>query len=149
MPHNVDGKVRGVELNYIQPIGDNFGVQANYTYADAHATGDVPLQGTSKNTYNVSGYFANQRFNARVSYTYRSEFCAGVRRTGTFYQQGIGNLAASFGVQLTDGMALSLDAMNLNNPKLKYYTQNVAYGKQPYAFYVNGRQYYLNLRFKF
>ena len=45
--------------------------------------------------------------------------------------------------------ALSLDAMNLNNPKLKYYTQNAAYGKQPYAMYVNGRQYYLNLRFKF
>lgn len=149
VPRNVNGKVRGVELNYIQPIGDNFGVQANYTYADGHATGDVPLQGTSKHTYNVSGYFENQRFNARVSYTYRSEFYAGVSRTDTFYQQGIGNLAASFGVQLTDWMALSLDAMNLNNPKLKYYTQNAAYGKQPYAFYVNGRQYYLNLRFKF
>jgi len=149
VPHNVDGKVRGVELNYIQPIGDNFGVQANYTYADAHATGDVPLQGTSKNTYNVSGYFENQRFNARVSYTYRSEFYAGVSRTDTYFQQGIGNLAASLGVKLTDWMSLSLDAMNLNNPKLKYYTQNAAYGKQPYAFYVNGRQYYLNLRFKF
>ena len=149
VPRNVNGKVRGVELNYIQPIGDNFGVQANYTYADASATGDAPLQGASKNTYNVSGYFENKRFNARVSYTYRSEFYAGVSRTDTFYQQGIGNLAASLGVQLTDWMSLSLDAMNLNNPKLKYYTQNAAYGKQPYAMYVNGRQYYLNLRFKF
>lgn len=148
VPTNVNGKVRGVELNYIQPIGDNFGVQANYTYADAHATGDKPLQGASKNTYNVSGYFENQRFNARVSYTYRSQFYAGVSRTDTYFQQGIGNLAASFGVNITDWMALSLDAMNLNKPKLKYYTQNAAYGKQPYAFYDNGRQYYLNLRFK-
>jgi iron complex outermembrane receptor protein len=149
VPHNVDGKVRGVELNYIQPIGDNFGVQANYTYADAHATGDVPLQGTSKNTYNVSGYFENKRFNARVSYTYRSEFYAGVSRTDTYFQQGIGNLAVSLGYKVNDWMTIALDAMNLNNPKLKYYTQNAAYGKQPYAFYVNGRQYYLNLRFKF
>ena len=148
VPTNVNGKVRGLELNYIQPIGDNFGVQANYTYADGHATGNVPLQGTSKDTYNVSGYFENKRFNARISYTYRSQFYAGVSRTDTYYQQGIGNLAASFGVQLTDYMSLSLDAMNLNNPKLKYFTQNAAYGKQPYAFYVNGRQYYLNLRFK-
>jgi iron complex outermembrane receptor protein len=46
-------------------------------------------------------------------------------------------------------MGLSLDAMNLNNPTLKYYTANPAYGKLPYASYVNGRQYYLNLRFKF
>lgn len=148
VPTNVNGQVRGLELNYIQPIGDNFGVQANYTYADGHATGNVPLQGTSKNTYNVSGYFENKRFNARISYTYRSQFYAGVSRTDTYFQQGIGNLAASFGVQLTDYMSLSLDAMNLNNPKLKYFTQNAAYGKQPYAFYVNGRQYYLNLRFK-
>ncbi|WP_017460651.1 TonB-dependent receptor [Dyella ginsengisoli] len=148
VPTNVKGQVRGLELNYIQPIGDNFGVQANYTYADGHATGNKPLQGTSKNTYNVSGYFENKRFNARISYTYRSQFYAGVSRTDTYFQQGIGNLAASFGVQLTDYMSLSLDAMNLNNPKLKYYTKNDAYGKQPYAFYVNGRQYYLNLRFK-
>ncbi|MCP1372969.1 TonB-dependent receptor [Dyella lutea] len=148
VPKNVNGQVRGVELNYIQPIGDNFGVQANYTYADGHASGNKPLQGTSKNTYNVSGYFENKRFNARISYTYRSQFYAGVSRTDTYFQQGIGNLAASFGVQLTDYMSLSLDAMNLNNPKLKYFTKNDVYGKQPYAFYVNGRQYYLNLRFK-
>jgi len=148
VPTNVNGQVRGLELNYIQPIGDNFGVQANYTYADGHASGNKPLQGTSKNTYNVSGYFENKRFNARVSYTYRSQFYAGVSRTDTYYQQGIGSLAASLGVQLTDHMSLSFDAMNLNNPKLKYFTQNAAYGKQPYAFYVNGRQYYLNLRFK-
>jgi iron complex outermembrane receptor protein len=148
VPRNVNGQVRGVELNYIQPIGDNFGVQANYTYADGHATGDKPLQGTSKNTYNLSGYFENKQFNARISYTYRSQFYAGVSRTDTYFQQGIGNLAASFGVQLTDWMSLSLDGMNLNKPKLKYYTQNAAYGKQPYAFYDNGRQYYLSLRFK-
>ncbi len=148
VPTNVKGQVRGVELNYIQPIGDNFGVQANYTYADGHATGNKPLQGTSKNTYNVSGYFENKRFNARVSYTYRSAFYAGVSRTDTFFQQGIGNLAVSLGYQINDHLSLSLDGMNLNNPKLKYYTQNATYGKQPYAFYVNGRQYYLNLRYK-
>ncbi|KZC33666.1 UNVERIFIED_ORG: TonB-dependent receptor, partial [Rhodanobacter sp. FW104-R5] len=148
VPTNVNGQVRGVELNYIQPIGDNFGVQANYTYADGHATGNKPLQGTSKNTYNVSGYFENKQFNARVSYTYRSAFYAGVSRTDTYFQQGIGNLAVSLGYQLNDHISLSLDAMNLNNPKLKYYTQNATYGKQPYAFYDNGRQYYLSLRFK-
>ncbi|MHA6206203.1 TonB-dependent receptor [Dyella soli] len=148
VPTNVDGHVKGVELNYIQPIGDNFGVQTNYTYASGSAENGAPLQGTSKNTYNISGYFENQMFNARVSYTYRSSFYAGVSRTDTFYQAGIGNLAASFGYNITSWMSLTLDAMNLNNPKLKYYTVNPAYGKQPYAFYVNGRQYYLNLRFK-
>jgi len=149
VPTNVDGHVKGVELNYIQPIGDNFGVQTNYTYASGSAENGQPLQGTSKNTFNVSGYFENQMFNARISYTYRSSFYAGVSRTDTFYQDGIGNLAASFGYNINSWMSLNLDAMNLNNPKLKYYTLSDKYGKQPYAFYVNGRQYYVNLRFKF
>jgi len=148
VPTNVNGHVKGVELNYIQPIGDYFGVQTNYTYASGSAEDGKPLQGTSKNTFNVSGYFENQMFNARISYTYRSSFYAGVSRTDTYYQAGIGNLAASFGYNINSWMSLTLDAMNLNNPKLKYYTVNPNYGKQPYAFYVNGRQYYLNLRFK-
>ena len=149
VPTNVGGNVKGVELNYIQPIGKNYGVAANYTYANGHTDNGQPLSGTSKKTYNVSGYFENDRFNARLSYTYRSSFYAGVSRTDTFFQSGIGNLALSVGYQLTDQLSLSLDAMNLNNPKLKYYTQNAAYGKQPYAFYTNGRQYYLTLRYKF
>ncbi|MDG2539657.1 TonB-dependent receptor [Dyella jiangningensis] len=148
VPTNVNGHVKGVELNYIQPIGDYFGVQTNYTFASGSAEDGKPLQGTSKNTFNVSGYFENEMFNARISYTYRSSFYAGVSRTDTFYQAGIGNLAASFGYNINSWLSLTLDAMNLNNPKLKYYTVNPSYGKQPYAFYVNGRQYYLNLRFK-
>lgn len=148
VPSNTNGNVKGIELNYIQPIGENFGVQTNYTYASGHADGNKPLQGTSKHTYNVSGYFENSLFNARLSYTYRSSFFDGVSRTDTFYQAGIGNLAFSLGYNINEWMALSFDAMNLNNPKLKYYTVNPAYGRQPSAFYVNGRQYYVNLRFK-
>ena len=46
-------------------------------------------------------------------------------------------------------MSMSFDAMNLNNPNLKYYIKSDTIGKQPHAFYTNGRQYYLNLHFKF
>ncbi len=149
VPSNTNGKVKGVELNYIQPIGKNFGVSANYTYANGSATDNKPLQGTSKTTANASAFFENDRFNARVSYTYRSSFYAGVARADTFYQAGVGNLAASFGYTINQWLSLSLDAMNLNNPKLSYYTKTAAIGKQPYYFYDNGRQYYVNLRFKF
>jgi len=149
VPSNVDGHVKGVELNYIQPIGDNWGVAANYTYASGSTDDGKPLQGTSKHTYNVSGYFENQLFNARISYTYRSSFYDGVSRTDTFYQAGIGNLALSASYNVTPWMSIAFDAMNLNNPKYRYYTYNSAYGNQPYAQYTNGRQYYLNFRFKY
>jgi len=42
--------------------------------------------------------------------------------------------------------SFTLDGLNLNNPKLKYYALN---RDQPRAFYQNGRQYYFTVHFKF
>ena len=148
IPVNVDADVKGFELAYEQPIGENFGIAANYTYADSSSEGTKPVFGTSRDTYNVSGYFENDKFNFRLSYTYRSEYYAGVSRTDDFFQDGIGNLSASAGYKFNDWMSLSLDALNLNDPTLKY-SSKVGNQMLPYAFYSNGRQYYLNLRFKF
>ena len=150
VPVNSNGKVKGVELTYEQPIGDNFGINANYTYVDGEARGGKPLNGTSENTWNLSAWFENDRFNARVNYSYRSSFYAGVSRADNFYQDDFGTLSASLGFKATDWLTISLDGLNLNNPKLKYYTENDAVpGYLPHAFYSNGRQYYLNFRFKF
>ncbi|MEO7066074.1 MAG: TonB-dependent receptor [Rhodanobacter sp.] len=148
VPSNIDGKVRGVELNYQQPIGDNFGFAANYTFASGNAANGQDLQGTSKNTFNTSAFFENDKFNARISYTYRSSYFAGPDRAGFFYMQGTGYLSASLGYTVNDWMSVSLDGLNLNSPKLRYYVKGADYGIQPRSTYVNGRQYYLSLRFK-
>lgn len=149
-PINADGKVTGVELAYEQPIGDYFGINANYTYANgrsAHtwADGSNNLLGTSKNTYNVGAFFENDRFGARVSYTYRSEFLISLSGANPYYQDAFGTLSASLSYKATDWLSISLDALNLNNPTYKYYQSTTI----PTSFYENGRQYYLNLRFKY
>lgn len=150
IPVNASGKVKGFELVYEQPIGENFGVSANYTYADGEAEGGKPLNGTSRNTWNVAGWFENEHFNARLNYGYRSSFYAGVSRTDSYFQDDFGTLSGSLGYRFNDQLSLSFDALNLNDPKLKYFTESANYnGYLPYAFYNNGRQYYLNLRFKF
>ena len=71
MPVNASGRVQGFELAYQQAITENFGVAANYTYADGEqtslvTTGDDRLVGTSEDTYNLSAYYETDRFNARV-----------------------------------------------------------------------------------
>jgi iron complex outermembrane recepter protein len=146
VPVNSSGSVKGFELAYEQPFGDNFGVALNYTYADGEEKGGGPLVGTSKNTYNASGYYENDRFNARISYTYRSSFFSGLDRQTAFNQDSIGSLSASLGYKLNDNWSFSLDGLNLNNPELKYYALN---RDQPRAFYLNGRQYYFTVHFKF
>ena len=142
-PINSSGKVKGVELAWQQPLGMGFGVQANYTYADAYESNKADLVGASKNTYNVSAYYEDKRFGARLAYTYRSAFFVGLDRSTPQYQDDTGVLAASLSYKIRDNIQLSLDALNLNDPILKYYGAN---RDQPRAFYANGRQYYLTLR---
>jgi iron complex outermembrane receptor protein len=151
VPVNAKGRVQGFELAYQQALGEYFGVAANYTYADGKQTslvtnGDNRLVGTSKNTYNLSGYFENKQFSARVAYTYRSAFFSGLDRNTAFSQDAIGSLTASLQYAFNDMISLSLDGENLNKPTLKYYALNK---DQPRAFYKNGAQYYLTLRAKF
>lgn len=149
-PINANGKVRGVELAYEQPIGEFFGVNANYTYADGSTShtwedGTQNLLGTSKNTYNVGAYFENETFGARVGYTYRSSFLIGLSGANPYYQDDFGTLSASLSYKATDWLSVSFDALNLNNPTYKYYQS----ASVPTSFYSNGRQYYLNFRFKY
>jgi iron complex outermembrane receptor protein len=150
-PINAKGRVEGAEFAYQQAFTENFGFIGNYTYADGKQTslvgisGDNRLVGTSKNTYNVQGYFENKSFSARVAYTYRSSFYSGLDRSTAFTQYNIGTLSASLGYTINQNFSITLDGQNLNNPTLKYYALNQ---DQPRAFYKNGSQYYLNFRFK-
>ncbi|MDE2224374.1 MAG: TonB-dependent receptor [Xanthomonadaceae bacterium] len=178
IPVNVNGTLKGVSLNYIQPIGEHFGVSFNYTYANGHssggtylynpdgtpgnniAAGNRPLFGTSKNTFNASVFYESEHWNARLNYTYRSKFYDGVMSNSgagmpllPYWQQGQGYLSFSAGYKLNDHVSFSFDAMNLNNPKLRYYINGaqagLGFSTAPEAFYVNGRQYYLTAHFKF
>jgi iron complex outermembrane receptor protein len=149
-PVNAKGRVEGTEFAYQQAFTQNFGFIGNYTYADGKqtslvTTGDDRLVGTSKDTYNLTGYFENKHFSARVAYTYRSSFYSGLDRNTAFTQYNEGTLSASLGYTINDNWSITLDGMNLNNPTLKYYALDQT---QPRAFYKNGSQYYLNMRFK-
>ena len=147
-PDNIDASVKGLELTYEQPLGDSFGLSANYTYADGKTETGGPLLGTSKNTYNLSSYFEHDKLSARVSYTWRSAFYFGPRRSYPFYQDQFGTLSATVSYRFNDRFSLSLDGLNLNNPVYKYYTK-IGSNALPYAFYENGRQYYLNIHVSF
>ncbi|MDO1529225.1 TonB-dependent receptor [Fulvimonas sp. R45] len=182
IPVNVNGNLKGVELNWVQPIGEHFGTQVNYTYSNGHSSGGTylynadgtaasgvsagnrPLFGTSRDTVNLSGFYEDSHWNARINYTYRSSFYDGMMPVTAgglgntmpllpYYQAGTGYLSFSAGYRLNDHVSFSFDAMNLNNPKLRYYVNGaqagLGFGKVPEAFYTNGRQYYLTANFKF
>ncbi len=150
VPVNSNGQVTGLEFVYEQPIGEMFGFNANYTYADgktAHtwADGSNNLVGTSKDTYNVGAYFENEMFGARVNYTYRTDFLIGLSGANPYYQDDFGTLSMTLSYKPVEWLNISVDALNLNDPTLTYYQSAFI----PSSFYSNGRQYYLNVRAKF
>jgi iron complex outermembrane recepter protein len=146
VPVGSSASVNGFELAWQGTFGEYFGGFANYTYTEGNTDDGTPMLGTSENTYNLGVWFENAMFNARVNYTYRSEFYSGLDRNSAFFQDEIDSLSASFGWKINDSFTLALDAMNLNNPKTQYYAENK---DRPRSIYENGRQYYLNFRFKY
>ena len=145
-PINVKAKNTGFEAGYQQPIWGNFGVNANYTYADGHVDGGGEMSGNSKNTYNLEAFYEADKLSARVAYSYRSEFYGSYDRGVKMHMDGVGTVAASINYKINETFSVSLDGLNLNNPTLKYYGDTK---EQPRAFYSNGRQYYATLRAKF
>lgn len=134
------GHNKGFEVNWQQPLWWGFGVLANYTYADAKAKGGGTIDGNSKHTYNVTGYFENDLLSARFAYSFRSKFRSGIDRGTPMWQDSFGQLDGSVVVHLTKQVSLTADAQNLLNHKLYYFVGNPAI---PRAYYNNGRTFWV------
>ena len=140
------GHNKGFEVNWQQPLPWGFGVIANYTYADAKAKGGGTIDGNSKHTYNLTGYFENDRFSTRLAYTYRSKFSSGVDRGTAMWQDAFGQLDGSITFKLTHNISLTADAQNLLNHKLYYFVGDPSI---PRAYYNNGRTFWLGGKLNF
>jgi len=140
------GTNKGVELDWQQPLGYGFGVIANYTYSDAKNRNGGPIDGNSKNTYNLTGYFENKLLSARLAYTFRSKFQSGIDRATPMWQDNYGQLDGSLIVHLTKYLDLTADAQNLLNHKLYYFVGDPSI---PRAYYSNGRTFWVGAKATF
>lgn len=149
------GLNKGVEVNWQQPIGAGFGFIANYTYSDAKKNKDAvtaadnfsrDIDGNSKHTWNLTGYFENKLVSTRLAYSYRSKFRSGIDRATPMWQDDFGQLDGSLLLHVTRNISLSLDAQNITNAKLFYFVGDPAI---PRAYYDNGRTFYAGVRLTF
>lgn len=140
------GRIQGLELSGTAPIWGGFGLQANYTYADAEADSGDPIPGNSKNSYNLATYFENAMLSVRLAYTFRSDFFVTFDRSTQLNQKELESLDASVVVNVMDGVALTLDAVNLTNDRIEQFAGDEF---RPRAIYDNGRIYFAGVRLKF
>ncbi|WP_226704683.1 TonB-dependent receptor [Microbulbifer elongatus] len=151
------GELSGFEVQYQQPIMENFGVILNYTYVDSEMNyGDsdeplyAPLTGMSKNTYNGTVYYENDLFSARISLSERSDYMTrspASTRNGQNYEGTLGTTNVDFvaSYNLNDNTTLSFEGINLTNQA----NVQVVDFDRIVVDHTTGRQFYLGAQYKF
>ena len=126
-PENADETVNinGFEVAYQQPFTflpapfDGFGVIANYTFVDVP---DVPLADVSEDTYNIVGYYENDKFSARLAYNFRSEFAT---PGSNFFGDGsnteeFGQFDASVNYRINDNFSAVIEGINITEATTEF-----------------------------
>ena len=160
-PVNASGSydVSGVEIVGILPFGmfneamEGFGINANYTMLDSSLTGQsilgipTPPVGLSDETYNVTLYYENDVFDARVSYNYRGEYVEGIGyEMYPIWRDAYGQFDISFGYRISDNMQLSIKGINITDEATTGYTMHPSFRSMNE---LSGRRISIGLRADF
>lgn len=142
------GEIDGIELGGKLAFSDftdaafvsNLGVDVNYTYADSsQPTKDIdgkanPFPQNSKNTYNIVGWYENDRLSARLAYNYRSDRLVEIGSVGiarqNLYQDDYAQLDVSVSYDLTDNLSMYVNGSNI----LEEYEHNYLQYEDQVAF---------------
>lgn len=114
-----------------------FGIQANYTFADAVTPLATGLPFLSRNTVTIQPYYENGPFQARVSYNRRSAYFNRAGRVASKdYTDAYRQLDAQISYGITDQIQVSANASNLLDETYYQYSTDPRF---PSNVYKNGR----------
>jgi TonB-dependent receptor len=159
-----NGKIKGFEVGYTQffdflpGLWSGLGVQANYTYVDSKApspgstdtngaTLTVPLEGLSKNSYNLVGIYEKGPISARLAYNWRSTWVVTTKGNGTgglpLLNEPFGQLDGSVNYEINDHLTASIEASNMTDTMR---TTNYGLKARPHDYQYNDRRIGVSLR---
>jgi TonB-dependent receptor len=141
--------VKGFTLNYQQPFGNTgFGIYTNYTFADGSTASGQDLPYNSRNAYNISPYYEQGPFSARLTEGWRSHYLAGGYVAGAppASVDDYAELDASASWRFSENFSLTFNAMNLLDETYLQYLgeKDMIAGK-----YKTGIRYMASLQFEF
>jgi iron complex outermembrane receptor protein len=159
------GPLKGFEINYQQNFTflpgllRHTGALINYTYVDSQidyflAAGGVTtndLVGLSKNAYNATLYYEDEKFSARLSASYRDKSIVALPANNPLQDlEGYdANLTFDFAAsyQINDHFKLSLEGLNIFD---RFNRQFIDSDRDSTFVYTHtGRQFNLGLQYKF
>lgn len=161
-PTNGEGAtVKGLEVGYRQVFDmlpepfDGLGTQASFTYVESNAnyTNAVNgvsygLQGLSKYSYSLVGFYEKDGVQLRLAYTWRDKFLqvASGRNGDPEYFDAYGQLDASASYDVTENVAVTVEALNLTDENEFIYSTTPDRTKE---YRTTGRRYAAGVRVRF
>jgi TonB-dependent receptor len=154
------GDLDGYELSFIMPFSNsggwlsNMGVIANYTSVDSTvdyaAPGSTspnlgPLVGLSEESWNLTFYYEDEKFSARISGNYRDEFLIQFPDRAVEEATYI-DFASTYNVN--DQWQLTFEVINLTDEDFNQ-RHLVGGASRPYVFHHTGTNYFLGARWKY
>jgi TonB-dependent receptor len=184
-----EARIQGAEIGWTQFFDflpapfDGFGISANYTYIDSSTDipdesdaqpvdtdgstfGDLPVDGLSKNSYNVAAFYEKGPWQIRLAYNWRSEYLLSVGPNGyngtnnnlagesiawklPVYSDEYGQLDGSIFYSINDNIKIGLEMNNLNNAEQRTIMDQNEAGSRVTSWYVNDTRYAATLRVTF
>lgn len=155
---------------------DGLGLQANYTYIDSESESDettqaidtdgstysdLPLEGLSRDTYNIMVMYEKYDFYSRLAYNWRSEQLLNVGPNGwngsnegidwglPVYSDDYGQLDFTFGYNINDNWSVNFEAYNLGQSKQRGIIKQNGAGDHTAFVYSQDTRYSLGVRASF
>ena len=158
-------KLEGIELAMQHMFDNGFGVTANYTYTDAGSAKvndaelvdgaatlverSVTLPGVSKDSYNLSAFYEQRWFSARINYNYRSEYFDRAAESGDFYRDEQDRVDAQLSFFPTENLTVRVEALNLTGEIIEEYHKAPDGVEMTTTQIDNGRRFFVGLNYQF
>jgi iron complex outermembrane recepter protein len=144
---NEPATINGAFVSMQQALPLGFGVNANFTLADGTTANRDPVQGDSKYTWNLGGYWQQGPLSLNLDYSYRSHYYVATYEGTQEFEDNWSDLDAAVTWNILKNLSVNFNALNLMNTEIKYYANGNT--EAPYAMYNNGRTFYLTAMYKF
>jgi TonB-dependent receptor len=152
---------------------DNFNLNINGCDTNGRTLGDLPLQGLSRNSYNLAIMYDKGKLSSRLAWSWRSKNLQAVNVNGTnggdgtntnpasptvgqtnvawalpTWADSYGQLDGSIFYNFSDNLSIGLEAQNLTNSKFRQLMQQ-SIGFKGRAWFVSGPRYTAQMRYSF
>ena len=159
------GSLKGLEfaasvpLDMLSPMLDGFGITANASFTNSEISivdqrfGSlaIPLPGLSKRVFNVTAYYENDGFSARISQRYRSDFVGEIGGIGgatelTYVKADkVVDLQLGYDFKGIEGLSVLFQVNNLTDTAFRSYAGTE---DRPRGYAKYGRQMLFGLNYK-